>query len=125
MTFAEIKPIISPERPAGAEGNFYSSGKKSIGPGMNERIQHLRKQSVETAESLSIERALITTKFYKENYGKYSEPVMRALNFLEICKRYGIHFVIRRHCASYWLQHIHLMTTEAAIMVGAEAQRPH
>ncbi len=91
MTFAETKPIISPERPAGAEGNFYSSGKKSIGPGMNERIQHLRKQSVETAESLSIERALITTKFYKENYGKYSEPVMRALNFLEICKQKTIY----------------------------------
>ena len=80
-----------PERPAGAEGNFYksSSGKKM--PGMNLRIQRLRKRSVETQESLSIERALITTKFYKENYGKYSEPVMRALNFLEICRQKTIY----------------------------------
>ncbi len=91
MTFAEIQTKISPERPAGAEGNFYSPDKKYIGPGMNKRIQHLRKQSVETAESLSIERALITTKFYKENYGKYSEPVMRALNFYEICKQKTIY----------------------------------
>ena len=58
---------------------------------MNDRIRRLRKQSVETQESLSIERALITTRFYKENYGKYSEPVMRALNFLEICKQKTIY----------------------------------
>ena len=49
---------------------------------MNERIQRLRKLSVETAPSLSIERALHETAFYKENYGKHSMPVLRALNFL-------------------------------------------
>ncbi|MCF6359111.1 MAG: pyruvate formate lyase family protein, partial [Draconibacterium sp.] len=91
MTFAEIQSTITPERAAGAEGNFYKSPKKTIGPGMNKRIQLLRKQSVETQESLSIERALITTKFYKENYGKYSESVMRALNFLEICNQKTIY----------------------------------
>ena len=91
MSFAKVKPKISPERPAGAEGNFYAPSKTVIGPGMNERIHRLRKQSVETQESLSIERALISTKFYKENYGKYSEPVMRALNFLEICKQKTIY----------------------------------
>ena len=80
-----------PERAAAAEGNFYSSAKAKIGPGMNERIQRLRKQSVETQESLTIERALITTGFYKENNGKYSVPVMRALNFLEICKQKTIY----------------------------------
>ena len=58
---------------------------------MNDRIRRLRKQSVETQESLSIERALITTKFYRENLGKYSEPMMRALNFLEICKQKTIY----------------------------------
>ncbi|MEN8117726.1 MAG: trans-4-hydroxy-L-proline dehydratase [Bacteroidota bacterium] len=58
---------------------------------MNDRIRRLRKLSVETQESLSIERALITTQFYKKNYGKYSEPVMRALNFLEICKQKTIY----------------------------------
>ncbi len=86
MTFADVQTIV-PERPAGAEGNFYTTDKNKIGPGMNERVQRLRKLSVETQESLSIERGLITTRFYKENYGKYSEPVMRALNFLEICKQ--------------------------------------
>ncbi|MCK5730846.1 MAG: glycyl radical protein [Draconibacterium sp.] len=87
MTFAEIKSTILPERLAGTEGNFYTPNNAAVGPGMNIRIQQLRKQSVETQESLSIERALITTRFYKENNGKYSVPVMRALNFLEICKQ--------------------------------------
>lgn len=87
MSLAETQTTISPERPAGAEGNFYTPDKTKGGPGMNERIQRLRIQSVETKESLSIERALITTRFYKKNNGKYSVPVMRALNFLEICKQ--------------------------------------
>lgn len=60
-------------------------------PGMNERIQKLRKQSVEAQPSISIERALIQTAFYKENYGKYSIPVLRALNFLELCKHKTIY----------------------------------
>ena len=70
MTFTKIKTTKAPERLAGAEGNFYNPDKKT-GPGMNERIRRLRKQSVEIQESLSIERALITNKFYKENEGKY------------------------------------------------------
>ena len=86
MTFTKIKTNKTPERLAGSEGNFYNSEKKSE-PGMNERIRRLRKQSVETQESLSIERALITTRFYKENEGKYSVPMMRALNFMEIYKQ--------------------------------------
>lgn len=89
MSSAEVQTIKSPERPAGAEGNFYAPHKN--GPGMNKRIQRLRKQSVETQESLSIERALITTRFYKENEGKHSIPLMRALNFLEICKQKTIY----------------------------------
>ncbi|MCD8043292.1 MAG: glycyl radical protein [Tannerellaceae bacterium] len=58
---------------------------------MNDRIKQLRKQSVETGPSLSIERALIETNFYKENEGKYPVPVLRALNFLEICKQKTIY----------------------------------
>ena len=77
----------TPERPACAEGNFYSKKESALGPGMNLRVQHLRKLSVETAPSLSIERALHETTFYKENYGKYSIPVLRALNFLDHCKK--------------------------------------
>ena len=58
---------------------------------MNERIQRLRKLSVETAPSLSIERALHETAFYKENYGKHSMPVLRALNFLNHCEKKTIY----------------------------------
>ncbi len=58
---------------------------------MNARIQKLRKESFEAEPTLSIERALIETRFYKENYGKYSIPVLRALNFLEICKKKTIY----------------------------------
>ena len=82
MNASIIKTTKIPERLAGAEGNFYTSEKNSKLPGMNDRIRRLRKQSVETQESLSIERALITTRFYKENHGKYAEAVMRALHFL-------------------------------------------
>lgn len=91
MTLTAQKTKKSPERPAGAEGNFYHTEKKHHLPGMNDRIRRLRKLSVETPESLSIERALITTRFYRENNGKYSVPVMRALNFLEICKQKTIY----------------------------------
>lgn len=81
----------APQRIAAAEGNFYEPLKNAIGPGMNERIQKLRKLSVETEPSLSIERALIETEFYKENYGKYSIPVLRALVFLELCRKKTIY----------------------------------
>lgn len=91
MNSSETLTTKHPERAAAAEGNFYSSAKAKIGPGMNKRIQRLRKQSVETQESLTIERALITTGFYRKNNGKYSVPVMRALNFLEICKQKTIY----------------------------------
>ncbi len=79
------------ERPAAAEGNFYTPLKSNIGPGMNERVQKLRKISFETQPSLSVERALIQTTFYKNNFGKYPIPVLRALNFLEICKQKTIY----------------------------------
>lgn len=47
--------------------------------GMNERIQKLRELSVTTPVHIDLERAKIETDFYKENDGKYSIPVMRAL----------------------------------------------
>ncbi len=55
--------------------------------GMNDRIKRLRKESVETPATLTIERALIETAFYKENYGKYPIAVLRAKNFYEICAK--------------------------------------
>jgi formate C-acetyltransferase len=85
------KHVDSPERPASREGNFYPEKKSPIGPGMNERIQKLRRLSVETEPSLSIERALHETEFYRENYGKLSIPVLRAANFLDHCRRKAIY----------------------------------
>ncbi len=76
-----------PERAAAIEGNFYSPLESLIGPGMNPRIQRLRKLTVETAPTISIERALHETVFYKENYGKYSIPVLRAMTFLDHCQK--------------------------------------
>ena len=55
--------------------------------GMNDRIKRLRQQNFDTPTTLSIERALIETAFYKENYGTMPIAVLRARNFLEICKK--------------------------------------
>lgn len=54
---------------------------------MNERIKRLRQQNFDTPTTLSIERALIETAFYKENYGTMPIAVLRARNFYEICKK--------------------------------------
>ena len=59
--------------------------------GMNDRIKRLRNESIETPTTLTIERALIETALYKENYGKMPLPVLRASNFLEICKKKTIY----------------------------------
>ncbi|MEF9931971.1 MAG: pyruvate formate lyase family protein, partial [Bacteroidales bacterium] len=58
---------------------------------MNTRIQKLREESVNLQPSLSIERALIETEFYRENDGKYPIPVLRGMNFYEICKKKTIY----------------------------------
>ena len=55
--------------------------------GMNDRIKRLRQQNMDTPTTLSIERALIETEFYKKNYGTLPTPVLRAKNFYEICKK--------------------------------------
>ena len=58
---------------------------------MNDRIRALREESITTPATLSIERALIETSFYKKNNGKYATPVMRALNFMELCDKKKIY----------------------------------
>lgn len=58
---------------------------------MNARIESLRNLSVNAKPSISIERAVIETEFYMKNYGKYPTPVLRAMNFMEICKRKSIY----------------------------------
>lgn len=79
----------TPERKSYQEGNFYKENLQK--PGMNQRIRDLREESITTPVSLSIERALLTTRFYKRNDGKYSIPMMRALNFMEICEKKSIY----------------------------------
>ncbi len=54
---------------------------------MNDRITALRQESFTTQPSLSIERALLETEFYKENNGKFSLPVLRALCFKYLCEK--------------------------------------
>ena len=59
--------------------------------GMNDRIKRLRQQCFDTPTTLSIERALIETAFYKENYGTMPVAILRAKNFYEICKKKTIY----------------------------------
>jgi hypothetical protein len=79
-------------RKGSAEGNFYAKLSSKIGPGMNERVQKLRKLSFDAIPSLAIERALHQTTFYKENNGKYPVLVMRALSFLDHCRKKALYF---------------------------------
>lgn len=58
---------------------------------MNERVARLRKASFEVQPTISIERALLVTEFYKENEGKYSIPALRGLNFKNLCEKKRIY----------------------------------
>lgn len=58
---------------------------------ITQRVQKLREESVNMQPSISIERALIETEFYKANFGKYPVPILRALNFFEICTKKSIY----------------------------------
>jgi pyruvate formate-lyase/glycerol dehydratase family glycyl radical enzyme len=51
------------------------------------RVAVLRQESFEAQPSISVERAVLVTQFYRENYGKYSIPVLRALNFKNLCQK--------------------------------------
>ena len=58
---------------------------------MNNRISRLREQSFNARPCISAERALLVTEFYKENEGKFSVPVLRALNFKNLCEKKAIY----------------------------------
>ena len=58
---------------------------------MNERIEKLREESFRAEPCISIERALLETAFYKQNFGRYSIPVMRALTFKHLCEKKTIY----------------------------------
>ncbi len=55
--------------------------------GINERVQKLRKQSVETPAKIDLERAKIETEVYKKYLGTVSTPVLRALVLKEYFKK--------------------------------------
>lgn len=59
--------------------------------GMNDRIKRLHQQSLNTLATLTIERALIETEFYKKYYGTMPIAELRARNFYEICKKKTIY----------------------------------
>ena len=52
---------------------------------MNERVQRLRQKSLDAHPSISIERAVLLTEFYRENTGKYPQPVLRAKAYHHLC----------------------------------------
>jgi formate C-acetyltransferase len=52
---------------------------------MNARTGALRRRSLETRPSLAAERAVLMTRFYRDNDGRWSVPVTRARSFLDLC----------------------------------------
>lgn len=58
---------------------------------MKSRIDKLRQKSFAAQPSISIERALLETEFYRENSGKYSLPVLRALCFKHLCEHKSLY----------------------------------
>ena len=57
---------------------------------MTERVQRLREKSVAAAATISAERARLITEFYRENDGKHTPSVMRALAFKYLCETKSI-----------------------------------
>ena len=54
---------------------------------MSERTERLRLESLAAKPSIAGERAEIVTRFYRQNYGKYSTPVLRGMCFREIVEQ--------------------------------------
>ena len=62
-----IETLTSPERKANCQGNFYKDiSQKSIGPGMNERIQRLRKLSLKQVLVYLLREPYIKLHFTKK-----------------------------------------------------------
>lgn len=77
----------NPESSPDGGKDMHNPSKNKTEPGMNPRIRRLRRLSVETTPTISIERALHETEFYKQNLGHYSVPVLRAKTFLDHCEK--------------------------------------
>ena len=54
---------------------------------MNLRVERLRDRSISAHPSVSDERSILMTEFYKDHLGKHSPPVLRALAFRHLCER--------------------------------------
>ncbi len=54
---------------------------------MNPRTARLRQESLDAIPTISAERALVLTDFYREHLGRLSTPLLRARSFLHICAR--------------------------------------
>jgi formate C-acetyltransferase len=52
---------------------------------MNTRVERLRRLSLDTHPSVSIERAVLLTEFYRENIGRYPQVVLRARAYHYLC----------------------------------------
>jgi formate C-acetyltransferase len=73
---------------------------------MTERVQKLRQQSLDTVETLSIERAELLTEFYKQDLGLMSVPVQRAMAF------------------AYLMEHKQIDIYEGELIVGEKGDKP-
>ena len=58
---------------------------------MTERTMRLKKESLDARPSISAERAVLLTQFYKENEGKFSIPVLRARAFYYVCEHKSLY----------------------------------
>ncbi len=57
---------------------------------MTDRTRRLREASLTAVPSISSERAMLLTDFYRENEGRHSTPVLRALCFAHLCEHQSI-----------------------------------
>jgi trans-4-hydroxy-L-proline dehydratase len=73
---------------------------------MTERVRKLRQQSLETRETLSAERAVLMTEFYRQNLGLVSVPMRRALAF------------------QYLMEHKAIYIGEGELIVGEKGPAP-
>ena len=54
---------------------------------MTPRTARLRQESLDAIPTISAERALLLTEFYRENLGRLSTPLLRARAFHDLCAR--------------------------------------
>jgi len=53
---------------------------------MNDRTARLRQASLDAVPTISAERALLLTEFYRDHLGRHSTPVLRALAYAHLCE---------------------------------------